>query len=385
MLVLYFAFLIVSAGILISAQCDSDDDGCNEAALDAYYWNSLGSFGEGYNTSFAIVIDPADNKPVVTFMDVVNWQIHVQKWDTGTSWDSLGTIIGEGPSIAIDPSDNKPVIVFTELNGSRAQVQKWDTGTTWTDLGFLSTGNCEGWWRNPTITIDPSDNKPVVAFGDDANDGKVHVMKWDTGTTWTDLGFPSSGVGYYPSIAIDPSDDKPVVAFVDVANGERSQVKKWDSGITWTNLGNPSTIATSFTVLAIDPSDNKPIVAFLVSEGNRCGTGGVQVKKWDSGTNWTDLGFPSPIHAEDPSIVIDPTDNKPVVAIRDWQGPTANNPNPLVHVKKWSTGTSWEGLGFPGQNSGDFSSIAIDPSDNKPIVIYTDEHGDTLVHVAKHP
>jgi hypothetical protein len=378
-------FLFVVSVIFTFSSCGNDDGHGIAAALDAYYWESLGSPGEGYNSASAIVIDPSDNKPIIVFQDLSGGGSipHVMKWSSGTSWTDLGTLpSGEQCTITVDPADNKPIVACG--GGADATVMKWDIDTTWTDLGFPSTGWTKG---APSITIDPSDNKPVVAVHDDDNDGKILVMKWDIDTTWIGLGFASTGEGISPSIAIDPSDNKPVVAYVDVANGEKTHVMKWDSVITWTDLGFPSTVATYGTVIAIDPSDNKPVVAYVdESSGGPSGVGGVQVKKWSSGTSWTDLGYPSPSRSENPSIAIDPTDNKPIVAIRDFQGPMANPSTTFIHVKKWSDGTSWTGLGFPSEVEGVVSSITIDPSDNKPVVIYTDTGGPgERVYVAKHP
>jgi hypothetical protein len=380
--VLVFIILFVGAIIFTFSSC-GNDEGVG-AAPDAYYWDTMGSPGEGWVTRYAIVNDPSDNKPVVVFRDMTVGRPHVMKWDSGTTWTDLGfltTGIGDQQSITIDPTDNKPVVIFTEnTSGGKARVKKWDSGTTWTDLGFPSTG----FGANPSITIDPSDNKPLVVFRDGFYGYKVQVKKWDSGTTWIDLGFPSTGVGYTPSIAIDHSDNKPVVVFIDVDNGKKAHAMKWDSGTTWTDLGFPSTIAASNTVMAIDPSDNKPLVAFVVDEGNYSRVGGVHVKKWHSGTIWTDLGFPSPMRSEYPSIVIDPTDNKPIVTIRDWQGPTADVSLCITHVMKWSSGTAWTGLGFPIEEQGMGASITIDPSDNKPVVAcYNDTDG--RLYVAKHP
>ncbi len=366
--------------------CSNDEEPMFPAAPDVYHWISMGSPGLGWNTASSIAIDPSDNKPVVVFRDMVDGRPHVMKWDSGTTWTDLGfltTAFGDHPSLTIDPSDNKPVVVFVDnLSNGKARVKKWDSGTTWTDLGFPSTGDCRGWWRPPSITIDPSDNKPVVVFVDADNGWKAQVKKWDSGTTWTDLGFPSTGVASYPSIVIDPSDNKPVVVFVDAANGEKTHVKKWSSGTSWTDLGFASTGVTSSTVIAIDPSDNKPVVAFVDNPT----TPKVQVKKWSSGTTWTDLGFPGVRDSEYPSIVIDTIDNNPIVAIRDWQGPDPDIGGTFIHVKKWSGGTTWTGLGFPIKGDGFVSSITIDPSDNKPVVLCTDTYdADSRVYVAKHP
>jgi hypothetical protein len=377
------SFLFVVSIFFVLSSCVQEENRF-PAAPDAYYWDAMGSPGVGWVTCYAIVNDPSDNKPVVVFEDMNVGRPHVKKWDSGTAWTDLGfltTGIGDQPSITVDPTDNKPVVIFTEnTSDGKAHVKKWDSGTTWTDLGFPSTRSGVA----PSITIDPSDNKPLVVFMDGSNGNKIQVKKWDSGTTWTDLGFPSTGVGYTPSIAIDHSDNKPVVVFIDVDNDKKAHAMKWDSGTTWTDLGFPSTIVASSTVMAIDPSDNKPLVAFVVDEGGGDGVGGVRVKKWDSGTIWTDLGFPSPMRSEGPSIVIDPTDNKPIVTIWDWQGPVEAMTYPITHAKKWSSGTSWTGIGFPIEGQGMEASITIDPSDNKPVAAcYNDSDG--RLYVAKHP
>ncbi len=123
----------------------------------------------------------------------------------------------------------------------------------------------EGWMTTAGFALDPSDNKPVVVFIDMSNIGahRPHVMKWSSGTTWTNLGFLTVIVGDHPSLTIDPSDNKPIVAFVDNANNAKTHVMKWSSGTTWTNLGFLGTGFTDGPVVAIDPSDNKPIVAYV--------------------------------------------------------------------------------------------------------------------------
>jgi hypothetical protein len=312
------------------------------------------------------------------------------KWSSGTSWIDMGFLTaqwGDMPSVVIDPSDNKPIVAFEDnVNSGRAHVKKWSSGTSWTDLGFPSTGNVKGWYRPPSIALDPSDNKPLVAFGDDDNGGKIHVMKWSYATSWNDLGLVSTGEGHYPTIAVDPSDNKPIVVFVDLANGEMAHVMKWSYATSWNDLGFPSAGVTTGTVIAIDPSDYKPVVAYVDWPGGINSDLGayIHVKKWSSGTSWTDLGILSQRWSDNPSITIDPSDNKPVVVFRDWE----NNVGPgnFIHVKKWSEGTSWIGLGYPSEGPSVLSSIAIDPSDNKPVVMYADAwEGDARVYVSKHP
>ena len=282
-------------------------------------------------------------------------------------WTDLGsasTGLADWISIAIDPSDNKPVVVIRDAgNAYGAHVLKWDTGTTWTDLGYASTGGANA----PSIAIDPSDNKPVVVFGDDTSGRMAQVLKWDDGTTWTDLGYASTVSAWWTSIAIDPSDNKPVVVFRDATSPEpnlgRAQVLKWDDGTTWTDLGYASTGDSYNPSIVIDPSDNKPVVVFQDS-------GRTHVTKWDTGTTWTDLGYASVASSDYASIAIDPSDNKPIVVFMDRP-----NHNFRAHVMKWDTGTTWTDLGYASTGRADYTSIAIDtsdPSDPKPVVVFSD-------------
>jgi hypothetical protein len=196
---------------------------------------------------------------------------------------------------------------------------------------------------------------------------------------WESLGSPGTGWGTRFSMSIDLSDNKPIVTFVNMLNNHRPQVKKWSAGTSWTDLGFLTGAMGDHPALTIDPSDYKPVVVFVDNVIN----GQAHVKKWSSGTIWTDLGYPSNQTSEDLSIAMDPTDNKLVVAFRDWATPGAAAD---VHVKKWSSCTSWTGLGWPSEGTSCNPSVAIDPADNKPVVMYSDSAGaDAKVYVAKQP
>ena len=53
---------------------------------------------------------------------------------------------------------------------------------------------------------------------------------------------------------------------------------------------------------------------------------------------------------------------------------------------KWSNGTTWIGLGWSMEGADGSCSLAIDPSSNKPVVIFNDSTTEyALVHVSKHP
>lgn len=261
-------------------------------------WESLGyvsagSAGEYWETysRTAIAFSAVEMKPIVAFRE--GGAIKVKKWSSGTNWTDLGTL-GEGsyPSLTIDPSDGKPFVAFS---GS-ARVMKWSSGTTWDDYGSAGTGiqtlfTC--------IAADPVDNKPIVAFVEGQGDGRVRVKKWSAGTAWTDFGFASMRGASFLSVAVGEADGKPVVAYSDVNGGYVTRVMKWSKGTSWDDLRFPDWLEGTDTALVIDHSDNKPVVM------NRGG----HVLKWSSGSSWTDMGTPIPNgRLMLPSIVLDPAD-----------------------------------------------------------------------------
>ncbi len=87
----HFILTMAILGFLSLAlmNCTYEDD-LYPAAPDAYHWISMGSPGVGWNTSFAIAIDPSDNKPVVVFRDMAVGKPHVKKWSSDTTWIDLG-------------------------------------------------------------------------------------------------------------------------------------------------------------------------------------------------------------------------------------------------------------------------------------------------------
>ncbi len=205
---------------------------------------------------------------------------------------------------------------------------------------------------------------------------RARVMKWSSGATWTDMGYPSTGTVLsanplnHPNIsmAIDPSDNKPVVVFVDNDNNNKAHVMKWSSGTTWTDMGFLSTSpAILVSAIVFDPLDNRPIA------GVQEGSAGVHVLKWSSGTSWIDMGYPFTGYGGSFSIAIDPSDNNPVIC---GQGEFWDAPVFMVMLMKWSSGTTWTELGYIETSEHEAGgSIAFDPSDNELVVMYVDETG----------
>ena len=288
---------------------------------------SMGSpLSTAINEWMAIALDPTDEKPFMVFRDENDGgNIKVYKWSSDTSWVNYGTVGTDGnwATIAIDPTDNKPVVVWQTHSNYRINVAKWDTGTTWTDLGEAgSTGTA----NNPTIDL-ASDGTIYAFYRDHWNKqlvvySKSPGMDGTLGTgddgAWVSLGVVTSTTednAYYrhPVIKVDPADNRPIVAFTDTPNGGRIKIMKWDSGTSWMNYGYmTSARAVNFSMI-LDPVDNKPVVAYEDLDDNRR----VAVSKWSGFASWEDWGYITTQSAEFPSLAIDPRDNSYLVLLSD--------------------------------------------------------------------
>jgi len=307
-----------------------------------------------------IAIDSYDGKPLIIFS---RGGLHptLKKWDNATTWtDFVGYPQSESTdnSIAIGKTDTRPVVsTCNNLIYYDTYIYKWDAGTDWTGLLWIP-GNSSN-LTNAILSIDPTEDNPVVAFRED---GKLKVMKWSSGASWTDLGYVSESASAI-SLAIG-SDGKPIVSFSDLNDSsKRARAMKWSSGTTWTDLGFVSTGSTNYhgTSIVIDASDGKPYVLFLDGYDYS-----VRVKKWSSGTEWVDLGSvgngcPSVLGKH--SLALN-NNNKPFVVYYDQCNQYA------VGLYSWDSGTTWVQNAIIKTNDDPFEcSLAIN-STNDIFIIY---------------
>jgi len=340
---------------------------CTGTHQPTWSWESLGyasvaSSGEYWETysGTSIAVGPLDGLPVIAFCE--SGVIRVKRYSGGATWVDLGSLGGGTyPWVTIDRSDNRPIVAFS---GS-GSVAKWSGGTDWTSLGSAGEGPLTLF---TTIALDPTDGKPVVAFAEDQGSGsKARVKKWSNGTTWIDLGYASTGAASYVSLAVG-SDGAPVVAYSDVSGGYSTRVVKWSGGTSWIDLGFPSWLEGTDTALVINPSDNMPLVM------NRGG----YVYKLSASTTWTSMGTPVPYgRLMSPSMLIRPVDLSPVVAFIDELN------GYQVCVYGWFRGVEWEDMGHPNAGAAGHPSVAIDPPSGLPIVVFTDGTAGWRAHAMK--
>jgi hypothetical protein len=142
--------------------------------------------------------------------------------DCFSGFSDIRYLQGRAP-LACDPSDNKPVVAYSDWdNSKKARAMKWSSGTTWTDLGYPAETLPA---MLNSIALDPADNKPVVAFAHSMGAKRIQVFRWLSGNDWADLRRPGTGESGHPSIAIS-SDRNLFIIFTDGTNGWRAHVMK---------------------------------------------------------------------------------------------------------------------------------------------------------------
>jgi hypothetical protein len=232
--------------------------------------------------------------------------LHPAPVQAAAAWENVGPAgFSDGmaayPSLAFD--NGVPYVAFKdEANGYKAHVMKFEAQSgTWVSVG--PAGFSSGSASDTQLVFD--NGTPYVAFLDGANGNGVSVMKFN-GTAWVNVGPAGfSGYAYPPYLAFD--NGTPYVVYADV--NFAINVMKFD-GMAWVNVG-----PTDFygvwvldTSLAFD--NGVPYVAF------RDFASRAHVMKFD-GTDWVNVG-PSPFHsgqAFSPSLAFD--SGVPYVAFRD--------------------------------------------------------------------
>ncbi|GEM49261.1 hypothetical protein [Deinococcus cellulosilyticus] len=329
-----------------------------------------------------------NNTPVVSYMEWFNdigTVTQVKRWN-GSTWDAYpvpfnsATEGAREPSVALTPSGNP--VVMAQTYGGRGlalAVKRWN-GNSWDDLGtavelddmhmHLDTGSMQ-------LAVAP-DGAPVVVYTGMKADystpsDELHVLKYQTGTGWVDLGGALNFGQYhyleFPSVAFNTSG-QPVVAWAEAVDNQSGDVwvKAWN-GTSWTQLGGPLDVNQSHHVLNTSVAvgkNNVPVVGW--SEYGNDYNANVHVKRWD-GNTWVQLGGPldsvETRQAYQPTVVVD-SSNRPVVS---WYEEMGNGLQ--YHVKRWN-GNTWDTLLSPvhpeSSAAYDYMRMAAGPNNSVSVV-----------------
>lgn len=349
-----FGALILSTVQFINCAQSSADNKIDEPEYLSGIKTSLGLLGQAANRNGSGISVGPNNLPVVAFTDAngAPMRAHAFRHITATSWEDLA-YPSDGDvnevDIAVDQLNNAIAIFPDSTNSHKVTIRKTGPVNLGAYSGSTNTSNTH-------IRI-PSDNLPVIVFRDPASGDRAHVMKWQSGLVWTDLGYASTNSA--TGITLDlTSDGKPVVGYLDNALN-RPRVAIWNSGVSWTDLGIPKDVNVDMSgcnSLVVDKKTNRPIVNFEeVSAGYKA-----RVMRWVTGTTWEDLGFGSTGEGNCAPMAIG-ADGKPLVLSRD--GGTTN----FLHLMKWQAATSWKDFGT--LNSSEPYSFGIAVAPNKSVYV----------------
>ncbi|HEX7663084.1 MAG TPA: hypothetical protein VF407_01165 [Polyangiaceae bacterium] len=235
----------------------------------------------------------------------------------------------------------------------------------------------------PVTAIDTASSKVLVAAAT-IGDGKettsvVRCNANGSGCTTTDISTGLSATNdHAQSIAVDAANAKVLVAVSDNANGVRPALYRCNldlTGCTFTDIsasaGGDSASATS---IAVDSANGKVLVA--TAKGN--GDGGLFRCNLDAtGCTYTVFSHVGYSNGLEPSIVVDATNQKILVAARDY---TADDK--LVLHRCAIDGTSCTPIDISAgaaASTGDNPSAAIDSVAHKLLVVTRDHaNGDRI-------
>jgi hypothetical protein len=217
----------------------------NVMRFDGVQWGNVGIPGFtmvtiGYTS---LAFSPVDSMPYVAFAAGCSsaLQASVMRFD-GTNWSYVGNG-GFSPgtaaytSLAFNPADGKPYVAFMDMldPGRRVSVMKFD-GTNWLYVGTPNFSCGQGHFTKLSFS---HSGIPYVVFQSIAPPQDVTVMNFN-GTDWASVGSPGfiSGVTAEVGFGISPTDDQPYVAFDDAQNLHRLKIVKFD-GSSWVAVGDP--------------------------------------------------------------------------------------------------------------------------------------------------
>lgn len=218
---------------------------------------------------------------------------NVARWD-GTNWWPLGSgVNGLVRAILCDASGVYVGGSFSVAGGVPAGcVARWD-GTNWHDIGAKIPAQSGG----GVFALAKYGEALFVGGGVNIGGGTIQRLgRWD-GTNWTDAGFQSAG----PVYALAVSGHRLYVGGyltrrrtpVDAGFDE---VAQWD-GTNWSSVGGDLGYG------GIPDGEVRSLVVggnYLYAAGKFDNAGGILVSnlsRWD-GTNWSSLGFVSPIRCD---------------------------------------------------------------------------------------
>ena len=344
-------------------------------------FGSSATFTSNITYSLQAVYDSANNKVVIAYRDgtTSNYGKAVVGTVSGTNISFGSTTTFESsdiyyPSITFDSSNNKVVVVYHDNGNSNALTAIVGT-VSGTSISFggheiiASTPN----YHITSTTFDSTNNKVVVAYRDSGNSNHGTAVIGTVSGTDISFGTPvvfRSAQVYDYAATFDSTLNKVVIAFT--SSGQYGQVTT--GTISGTSISFDTAVTfhaaqTNFLGIAFDSNSGKTIVTYKNGNGDI----GDSVVYTPTGIPVPSMGSPTVYESAttyNNSAVFDSTNNKVVIAYRDY----ANSEYGTAIVGTVS-GTSIS-FGSPtifnsNGNTQDISTV-FDSTNQKVVIAYKD-------------
>jgi hypothetical protein len=330
---------------------------------------------------FGSTFDSSQNKIVIVYRDDGN-----SYYGTAVVGTVSGSTISFGTPVVynsasssynratFDSNANKVVVAFRDAGNSDRGAAIVGT-VSGTSISFGSEEVFEDGDTSPiAITFDSSNNKVVIAYGDEDNSnyGKAIVgtvsgtsISFGSETTFNSGGISSVGITF------DSDSNKVVIAYRDVGDSNQGNAIVGTVSGTSISFGSEATFASGTTIrelaIVFDSSNNKSIVAYLdynVSD----------IMAAVGTVSGTSISFGTPVsvdpHAGDTvGAAFDSANNKVIISFSDS---TASNGQLRAGAV---SGTSIAFEGAVVYESGDvaFISSTFDSNSNATVIAYGDQ------------
>lgn len=350
--------------------------------FDGSKWVNVGTpgFSNGQAEANILKIDPLTNMPYVAYRDVRNSNKITVKMFNGTGWVDVGNAGFASPmgccanddiGFLVDKTSTPYIAYVDSFNKNKATVMKFD-GANWVTIGSTGFSNTI---RDINLSID-SNGVLYVAFEDDVTI-KSTVMKFDQnqkGKSWKVAGNngSTSGNSEVVSIISDTNNTK-YVAFGDNNENDKATVIKYDGVNSWSRVGRAGFTPNRADWISLtNDSYNTLYVAYSdMSRPDVGNIGKASVMRYLGGTaGWVNIGNPgfSSAGAEYTRLALDKNDVPYVVFVDN--APKLNN---RLTVMKYNGG-KWGLVGTSGfsNDTAWYPNIIFD-NYNVPYVSYREQ------------
>ncbi|MBT3222073.1 MAG: hypothetical protein HN348_23620, partial [Proteobacteria bacterium] len=204
------------------------------------------------------------------------------------------------------------------------------------------------------MMLDPTDGNIVLAYRE--NGALPHMEKWLQDEEWLDYGQPDAvQTNTRPFFAAIGPDGRPVAA---PAFADTWPVRRWVSGQDWEDLGYPHSDDEVILAIAVDPQTSEPLVLVLKTDNT------LSLVTYAGNEIWNDSPLPQTlINTSFIDLVFQPDTDQLFLAAGYGQ-----NDDGRVRILRRESNSSWTDLGVPCDDRHMDLNLAFHPDDMQPVL-----------------